>query len=60
MGAEDGKLSLIKTYHDAFLHHMQFGTPKTFLRDLVKSMAVEKGLPKRVGIKEAEEFFGRL
>jgi len=59
-GARDGKLSLIRTYCDALLHHMNYCTPKTFLKDLVKAMAVEKGLPKRVGVKEAEEFFGRL
>ena len=58
MGARDGKLSMIKTYRDALLHHMAFGTPKTFLKDLVKAMAVQKGLPKRVGVKEAEEFSG--
>lgn len=60
MGARDGKLSSIKTYQDALLHHMQFGTPKNALKDLVKIVAVEKGLPKRVGEKDAEEFFGRL
>lgn len=60
MGARDGKLSLIKTYHDVFLHHKHFGTPKSALKDLVRTMAVEKGLSNRVGQKEAEEFFGRL
>jgi hypothetical protein len=58
MGARDGKLSLIKTYYHACLHHMMFHTPKIFLKDLVKTIAAEKGLPKRVGMKEAEEFFG--
>lgn len=60
MGARDGKLSMIKTYHDALLHHMEFHTPKNFLKDVVKIMAIEKGLPKRVGQKDAEKFFGRL
>ena len=60
MGARDRKLSMIKTYYDALLHHIQFHTPKSFLKDLVRTMAMEKGLPKRVGEKEAEEFFGRL
>lgn len=60
MGARDGKLSTIKTYQDAILHHLHFRTPKGFLKDLVKIMAIEKGLPKRLGTKEAEEFFGRL
>lgn len=58
MGARDGKLSLIKTYQDALLHHMQFQTSKTFIKDLVKRMATEKGFPRRVGQKEVEEFFG--
>lgn len=57
MGARDGKLSTVKTYQDACLHHIQFHTPKTFLKDLVKTIAVEKGLPRRVGEKEAERFF---
>ena len=60
MGARDGKLSLIKTYQDALLYHLHFRTPKKFVKDLVKTMATEKGLSKRVGMKEAEEFFGRL
>lgn len=60
LGARDGKLSLIKTYHDALLHHMRFQKPKSALKDLVRTMAVEKGLPKCVGEKDAEEFFGRL
>jgi len=60
LGARDGKLSLIKTYHDAFLHHNLYHTPKGFLNDLVRNMAVEKGLSHRIGHKEAEEFFGRL
>ena len=60
MGTRDGKLSLIKTYQDALLHHIQFHTPKSFLKDLVKTIAAEKGLPKRVGQKDAEEFFGLL
>ena len=60
MGAREGKLSLIKTYQDAILHHMMFHTPKSFLKDLVRIMAVEKGLPKRVSEKNAVEFFGRL
>jgi hypothetical protein len=51
---------MIKTYQDALLHHIQFHTPKSFLKDLVRMMAMEKGLPKRVGQKDAEEFFGRL
>jgi len=38
----------------------QFGTPKTFLKDLVKTIAAEKDLPKRVGVNEAEEFLGGL
>ena len=59
MGARDGKLSLIKTYHDALLHQFQFHTPKSFLKGLVRIIAVEKGLPKRVSVKEAEEFLGR-
>jgi hypothetical protein len=60
MGARDGKLSLIKTYQDTFLHHMIFHTPKTFLRDSVRTWAVEKRLSKRVGQKEAEEFLSAL
>jgi len=60
MGARDGKLSSIRTYPDALLYHIHFRTPKIFLRDLVKTIARVKGLPKRVGVKEAEEFFGRL
>lgn len=60
MGAKEGKLSSIKTYQDALLHHMQFHTPKSFLKDLVKTIAAEKDLPRRVGQKDAEEFFGRL
>ena len=60
MGARDGQLSMVKTYQDARLHHTLFHTPKSFLKDLVRNMAVEKGLPKRVGEKEAEGFFGRL
>lgn len=60
MGARDGKLWLIKTYQAAYLHHMMLHTPKSFLKDLVKRIAMEKGLPKRVGQKEAEEFFGGL
>jgi hypothetical protein len=59
MGARDGKLSMIKTYHDVGLHHMMFHTPKSFLKDLVRIIATKKGLPKRVGQKEAEGFFGR-
>ena len=59
MGARDGKLSMVKTYRDALLHHLQFRTPKRALKDLVKTMAVEKGLPRRVGVKEAGEFLGR-
>jgi hypothetical protein len=60
MGSRDGKLSLIKTYYDAFLHHNMYRTPKSALKDLVKTIAMEKGLSKRVGQKDAEEFFGRL
>ena len=60
MGARDGKLSLIKTYRDALIHHMHFRTSKRALKDLVKAMAVEKGLSKRAGVKEAEEFFGGI
>ena len=48
------------TYQDAYLHHNLLHTPKGFLKDLVKRIAMEKGLPKRVGMKEVEEFFGRL
>jgi hypothetical protein len=57
MGANQAKLSLIRTYQDANLPHLGFGSPKSALRDLVKIVAVEKGLPNRVGQKEAEEFF---
>ena len=57
---EKKKLSLIKTLHDALLHHWQFRTQKRALRDLAKTMAAEKGLPKCVGQKDVEEFFGRL
>ena len=60
MGARDGKLSSIKTYQDVLLHHMLFHRPKSFFKDLLKTIAVNKGLPKRVGQKDAEEFFGRL
>jgi hypothetical protein len=58
MGAREGKLSSIKTYQDAILLHLQFRTPKGFLKDLVKIIAIGKGLPRRVGQKDAEEIFG--
>jgi len=60
MGAREGKLSLIKTYQDAILHHLQFPTQKGFLKGLVRRIAMGKGLPKRVGVEETEDFFGRI
>ena len=60
MGARDGKLYLIRMYQDAILHHRTYGTSKKILKDLVKRIAMEKGLAKMVGQKQAEEFFGRI
>lgn len=57
MGATDGKLSGIRTYNDAINHCNVFCTRRDALKDLVKIMAHAKGLPKRVGEKQAAEFF---
>ena len=56
-GAIGGKLSAIVTYESA-LHHCQiFCSRKDALIDLIKSLAQAKGLPKRVGEKQIDEFF---
>lgn len=58
-GAIGGKLSAISTYERA-LHHCQiFSSRKDALLDLIKSLAQAKGLPKRVGEKQIDEFFSK-
>ena len=56
-GAIGGKLQDIRTYENALTHCDLFCSRQDALKDLIKTMAQEKGLPKRVGEKQTQEFF---
>ena len=57
MGAIDGKLSRISTYRDAINHCRIFCSRREDFNNLIKHIAQAKGLPQRVGEKQAAEFF---
>lgn len=56
-GANAGKLYRIETYHDALEHCSLFCSRKESFKSLIKSIAEAKGLPSRVGEKQAQAFF---
>jgi hypothetical protein len=58
MGAVRGKLNVIRTYQDAVGHieHTANGN-KNFMKLIVRSLAMAKGLPSRVTAVNAEAFF---
>jgi len=57
-GASTGRLSILKTYREALRHVAFFNAGRREdYRDLLKSMAEAKGLPARVGEKQAAAFF---
>ena len=56
-GASAGKLTAIRTYKDALTLCDLVCPTGAARKTLVRTMAQEKGLPNRVGKKEAEEFF---
>lgn len=56
-GAVEGNLTLISTYRDALRHCVLYRVRKVDLEKLITSLAQAKGLPQRVGEKQAEEFF---
>jgi hypothetical protein len=56
---DGGKLTIIRTYEEAVDHCGIYCSGKTPLQQLVKTMAQAKGLPKRVGEKQAQAFFAK-
>ncbi len=56
-GASRGKLFAIRTYGEAIQHCLHFCTQRSAIKDLIKSLAQAKGLPERVGERQAAEFF---
>lgn len=57
-GANEGKLHVIRTYEDALNHVALYcrGRKEDF-REIIKMLAVTKGLPARSGNKECDAFF---
>src|SRR5271165_1178971 len=57
-GARQGTLSIVRTMKDA-LDHVEHtaGGKRKYMRAIVRSLAEAKGLPKRVGEKQAIAFF---
>ena len=57
-GESPGRLQKIRTYGDAVGHVDQWcGGTKGFLKTLIRGLAEEKGLPKRITAAVAETFF---
>jgi hypothetical protein len=57
-GASTGRLSILRTYREALRQVAFFNAGRREdYRDLLKSMAEAKGLPARVGEKQAAAFF---
>ena len=56
-GADDGKLSVVRTYRDALEHCTLFCTNRSAVESLVRALAQAKGLPQRVSEKQSAEFF---
>ena len=57
-GALPGRLQIIETYVDALNHVRNYCKGrKSDYRDLIRSIAMAKGLGKRVGQEQAQEFF---
>lgn len=57
-GAMPGKLQSICTYHDALTHIELYCNKRTSdYKTIILNMARAKGLPLRVGEKQAQEFF---
>lgn len=52
----DGLLSIVQTYQEA-MQYAGLCLRKNHTKGLIRDLAEAKGLPKRVGEKQAEEFF---
>jgi hypothetical protein len=58
-GASQGKLTIIKTYRDALDHvESTCGGTRGGYSEIIRAMAIAKGLPKRSGEKQIGDFFG--
>lgn len=58
LGANSGKIQEIKTYLQALTHvDIYCNGNKTDKKNIIRRLAQAKGLPTRVGNKQAEEFF---
>lgn len=57
-GALDGKLQVISDYVSALNHvDLYCGSKKSDFKKIIKEIAIGKGLPKRVGESQSQEFF---
>lgn len=58
-GASPGKLFVLRTYSEAISHADRYSGVKSDYKSIIRSMAEAKGLPARVGAKQAAQFFAK-